>query len=75
MMRRNRVRAWALLPNDAVALAAEAQRGCWMGVLLEPQGRGQGTAVDCREQILINAGERVGVEVRMHDRTWEWLRA
>jgi hypothetical protein len=58
-----------------VALAAEAQRGCWMGVLLEPQGPGQGTAEDCREQIQINAGEGVGVEVRTHDRTWEWLRA
>ena len=37
-------------------------------------GQGTGTG-DCREQILINAGERIGVEVRTYDRTWEWLRA
>jgi hypothetical protein len=73
MMRYER---WALLVHDAVALAVGAPRGWWIGVLLEPQVPGQGTGTgDCREQILINAGERFGVEVRTYDRTWEWLRA
>jgi hypothetical protein len=70
MMRCERARAWALLPHDAVALAV-APSGWWMGVLLDPQGKG---TRDCRRQDLINAGERVGVEVRTHDCTWGWLR-
>lgn len=68
MIRRERAQAWALLPHDGVALAAAAPRGWWMGVLPEPQGKG---TRDCREQHLINAWERVGVQVRTHGRTRE----